>query len=81
MALSESHSSTGTQKTSQSPTTHTQWSGHRGLRTYLSLGFGGRGRPQKALAQNSAHSSSIGVVPKHRAELQSHVHLQLTGKH
>lgn len=42
---------------------------HMDQGTYLCLGLGGLGWPQKALAQNSAHTSSIGVVPKNWAEL------------
>lgn len=40
-----------------------------GQGTYLSLGLGGLRWPQEALAQNGAHTSSIGVVPKNWAEL------------
>lgn len=40
-----------------------------GQGTYLSLGLGGLGWPQKALAQNGAHTSSISVVPKNWTEL------------
>lgn len=39
------------------------------LGTYLSLGLGGLGWPQKALAQNGAYASCIGVVPENWAEL------------
>lgn len=42
---------------------------HMGQGTYLSLGLGSLCWPQKALAQNGAHASRIGVVSKNWAEL------------
>lgn len=72
MTLAQPHGTTGAQvapKAKPTPLTLQTWSKHMGLRTYLCLGLGGLGWPQKALAQDGAHSSSIGMVPKHWAEL------------
>lgn len=47
----------------------------------LSLGLGALDWQKKALAQDTAHAGRVCVIPKHRAELQGHVCLQLAGKH